>query len=289
MAEPAQIDIEDVARKPRAKKAELVKVEPTPAPVAPASDTAAIDNSPMVLLKAALDRGADMAVLEKLMDLQERWEGNQARKAFDAAMAAARAEIKPILKNRLVDHDTKAGGRKTYRHEDLAEIARSVDPVLARHGLSYRFRTTAEVNEPIRVTCVVSHRDGYSEENSLPGPRDESGNKNSLQSMGSTLTYLQRYTLKAALGLAASNDDDGKASGVNECLTDEQVSSLFSLIAETNSNVDQFLVAAKVEPFGEGVERDIDAVRTKLAEIKGPEFKRLHALLEAKKRKAALT
>ena len=27
------------------------------------------------------------------------------------------------------------------------------------------------------------------------------------------MTYLQRYTLKASLGLAASNDDDGKGAG----------------------------------------------------------------------------
>jgi hypothetical protein len=145
------------------------------------------------------------------MNLQERWEANQARKAFDDAMAAAKAEIPTINKNRMVDFTGKTGVRTHYRHEDLGEIARTVDPILAKHGLSYRFRTASPVGEPVTVTCVISHRDGHSEENTLVGPRDESGNKNAIQSIGSTLSFLQRYTLKAGLGLAASYDDEARS------------------------------------------------------------------------------
>jgi hypothetical protein len=79
--------------------------------------------------------------------------------------------------------------------------------------LSYRFRTETPINGPVIVTCIVSHRDGYSEENSLSAGRDDTGNKNSLQAMGSAITYLQRYALKASLGLAAGIDDDGRTAG----------------------------------------------------------------------------
>jgi hypothetical protein len=65
----------------------------------------------------------------------------------------------------------------------------------------------------ISVTCILSHRDGHSEETTLSGPPDASGNKNAIQAIGSTLTYLQRYSLVQALGLAAANDDDGRAAG----------------------------------------------------------------------------
>lgn len=270
MSEPVPIDLEDKIRKPR-KAAALVAVE---APTVPAT----VDNSPMVLLKAALDRGADMGVLEKLMDLQERWEANQARKAFDEAVSDAKARIKPIVRN--------ATGHNQKKYADFAAIAKEVDPVLGPLGLSYRFRSEQQDGK-ISVTCRLSHKAGHAEETTLTGPADTTGSKNAIQAIGSTTTYLQRYTLVLMLGLAASNDDDGNAAGTNQALTDEQVSSLFSLIAETNSNIDQFLIAAKVEPFDDGSERDIDAVRAKLAEIKGSEFKRLHALLETKKRKAA--
>ncbi|MFN0022779.1 MAG: ERF family protein, partial [Parvularculaceae bacterium] len=171
-------------------------------------------STPMEMLAAAINRNMPVETLDKLLTLQERWEKNETRKAFDAAMAAAKAEIPTISKNRTVDF-TSQKGRTHYRHEDLGEIARTVDPILAKHGLSYRFRTTSEPNQPITVACIIAHAAGYQEVNTLSAGRDESGNKNAIQSIGSTITYLQRYTLKAALGLAASLDDDGAATGAD--------------------------------------------------------------------------
>jgi hypothetical protein len=153
--------------------------------------------------------GQSLDIIDKLMNLQERWEANQGRKAFDQAIAAAKADIRPVIKNKVVDFTNKAGQRTHYQYEDLAEIARTVDPILGAHGLSYRYRTKQDGNR-VSVTCVVSHKDGYSEETSLSAANDESGNKNSIQSIGSAITFLQRYTLKAALGLAATVDVDGR-------------------------------------------------------------------------------
>jgi hypothetical protein len=158
--------------------------------------------TPMEMLNTALTRGADVTVLEKLMGLQERWEANQARKAFDAAIAAAKGEIGPIVRN--------ATGHNEKRYADFAAIARTVDPVLTKYGLTYRFRT--EQTDRINVTCILSHKDGHSETTTLAGPPDGSGSKNAIQAIGSTLTYLQRYSLVQMLGLASSNDDDGRAA-----------------------------------------------------------------------------
>jgi hypothetical protein len=168
--------------------------------------------TPMRLLEIATQRGGSVDELAKLMDLQLRWEQNQAKKAFDAAVSAAKSEIPVIIKNREVDF-TSSKGRTNYRHEDFAVIARTIDPILAQHGLSYRFRTSSKPNEPVIVTCILAHRDGHSEENSLDASRDDTGNKNGIQAIGSTITYLQRYTLKAALGIAVSADDDGRGAG----------------------------------------------------------------------------
>lgn len=199
--------------------------------------------TPMDMIDRALVAGADPATLEKLLALQERWEANQGRKAFDEAMAAAKAEIPTIRKNRVVDF-TSAKGRTYYRHEDLAEIASTVNPILGKYGLSYRYRVRSEVNEPVSVTCIVSHRLGYFEETTLTGPRDDSGNKNSLQQVGSTLTYLQRMTLKAALGLAASDDDDGRASGGGEDagpISADQAAEIRKAIKDTDTDEAAFL------------------------------------------------
>jgi hypothetical protein len=169
--------------------------------------------TPMEVLSSAVDGGADVATLAQLLTLQERWEKNEARKAFDSAMSEAKAEMPKVTKGREVDFTNREGKRTNYRYEDLASIAETINPTLSKYGLSYRFRTESPLNAPISVTCILSHRLGHSEENTLSAPRDEGAGKNSIQAIGSAVTYLQRYTLKAALGLAASYDDDGRSAG----------------------------------------------------------------------------
>ncbi len=226
------------------------ELEPMPTP-----------QTPMAMIDRALVSGAAPETLEKLLALQERWEANQGRKAFDEAMAAAKAEIPTIRKNRTVDF-TSSKGRTHYRHEDLAEIAATVNPILGKYGLSYRFKTTNAPNEPITVTCIITHRMGYYEETTLSGPRDESGNKNAIQQVGSTLVYLQRYTLKAALGLAASDDDDdGRASdGSQTPINDQQAATIRKLAEETGTEIDRLCRYLNVEAIPDIREGDFDRV-----------------------------
>lgn len=170
--------------------------------------------TPMQMLQYAMSQNADLDRLQKFMDLHLQWEKNQAKKAFDAAISLAKAEIKPIFKNREVDFVSKkeGAGRTNYKYEDFGQVAGEVDPVLAKHGLSYRHRP-AQQGHVLSITCILSHRDGHSEESTLSAGYDETGNKNSIQAIGSTATFLQRYTLKLALGLATTKDDDGRSAG----------------------------------------------------------------------------
>lgn len=197
--------------------------------------------TPLDMLNSAVERGADLPMLEKLMGLHERWEAGQARKAFDAAISAAKAEIPPVGRN--------AKGHNDRKYADFAAIARTVDPILSKHGLSYRFRTKQD--ERIHVTCILSHRDGHSEETTLAGPADNSGSKNAIQAVGSTLTYLQRYSLVQMLGLASSDDDDGKSAGIGEAINDDQLQTLQRKIMETDSDLPKFLRYFKVETLAD--------------------------------------
>lgn len=165
--------------------------------------------TPMSILNKAVESGTSVDVLEKLLALQERWGASEAKKAFDAAMSAAKAELPVLHKGNTVDFTT-ARGRTHYNYEDLASVARAIDPILSRHGLSYRWNTDSN-EASTTVTCILSHAAGHSEFNKLVAPNDISGNKNAIQAIGSAVTYLQRYTLKAALGLSASADDDGRS------------------------------------------------------------------------------
>ena len=191
--------------------------------------------TPMGMLDRAITSGASFETLKGLMDLQERFERNQGRKAFDKAVSAAKAEIPVIQKNR-DGHNSK--------YADFAALARAVDPILGKHGLSYRFRTVQD--DKINVTCILSHEAGHYEENSISGPPDNSGSKAAIQAIGSTLTYLQRYTLTQALGLAASDDDDGKAASAGEKVSDEQIATLRSLIVDVGADLPKLLAYLKV-------------------------------------------
>lgn len=227
--------------------------------------------TPMEMLDRAVSQNASVETLSKLMDLQERWEKNQARKAFSAAISAAKAEMPQIVKRKKVDFTT-AKGRTNYQYEDLASIMDQIGPVLSRHGLSVRYRTTADPNNPISVTCIISHAAGHEEENTLMAGRDDSGNKNSIQAIGSTVTYLQRYTLKAALGLAAAADDDGKHADDTGAISEGERQVVLGLIEETGTDIQKFCEFMEINS---------------IADLPKASFKRAVAKLEAKKQKVA--
>lgn len=216
--------------------------------------------TPMDMLDRAVASGASVEVLEKLMGLQERWEKNQARKEFDAAVAAAKAEIPPIARNK--------EGHNAKRYVDFSAIAKVVDPIITKHGLSYRF--TTEQTDRINVTCILSHRAGHSEKTTLSGPADATGNKNAIQAIGSTLTYLQRYSLVQMLGLAASDDDDGKKAGDDGPVSDEQADQIRTLLTETKTEIARFLKWASAES---------------VSDIPAAKFADAIAMLNAKKNK----
>jgi hypothetical protein len=50
---------------------------------------------------------------------------------------------------------------------------------------------------------------GHKIETSIEAGSDTSGSKNAIQAIGSTISYLKRYTLENVLGLSADEDNDG--------------------------------------------------------------------------------
>jgi hypothetical protein len=158
-----------------------------------------------------------------------------AESAFNAAMSAAKGELAPVIKTRDVDFTSaKTQTRTRYKYESFADVARVVDPVFTRFGLSYRFRVQ-QTGDIARVICIVSHADGHSEENPLEAKVDPGSTGMSMvQALGSALTFLQRYSLRAAIGLAAGIDDDGRAAGgASPKITTEQANELERLFDET--------------------------------------------------------
>jgi hypothetical protein len=174
--------------------------EPSATPLLP------VASSPyMRTIEALLLRDVDIGKLERLFDLQLAWEKNEARKAYIAALADLKKQVPiEIIKRKRADIP---GGAK-YQYADLAEVCDAAIGPMGQFGFTHRWKLEQE--EDIKVTCILTHAQGHSEEAYLRFPPDDSGKKTVIQQGISTVSYLERVTLLAVLGLAAKGmDNDG--------------------------------------------------------------------------------
>lgn len=214
----------------------------------PAGTALATTSNPFLpLVTLAMEKG-QVDQLERLFEMQMKWDADAQRKKFVAAMADFKAEAGgiTIVKSKQVRFTTQKGVTE-YMHAELHDITRALVPVMARHGLSHRW-VPEQTGKDIKVTCVMTHRDGHSESVSMVAQADDSGGKNSIQSIASTKTYLERYTLLAATGIATGgeDDDDGRSFGQaqaepEEMITQEQVKVLTDLIAAYVPRPEKFM------------------------------------------------
>lgn len=174
--------------------------------------------TPMDLLRLVTERGASVEQIGAFMDLMERQRKAEAQQAFVLAMAAFKKNPPTIEKTNTADFTTTKG-RTTYTYADLATVCTAVIASLAEHGISHDW----SVEQPgqghpdvgmICVTCTLTHEQGHSKSTTLKAPADGSGSKNAIQAIGSTVSYLERYSLLAACGIAVKEmgDDDGAGS-----------------------------------------------------------------------------
>ena len=166
-------------------------------------------SSPMGMMMAAMAQGASLEQVEKMMNLQERWEKREAEKAYNEAFARFKAEAVHIVKNRHVTAGPLTG--KSYA--ELHSVVDAITPALSKHGLSASWRLTRDEPQWLEVTCILKHTGGHFETVSMGGPPDAGGAKNAIQARASTKTYLERYTLKAVCGVAEGGEDDDGNGG----------------------------------------------------------------------------
>lgn len=174
------------------------------------------DQSPMGMLNQAIAQGYGPETISQLMELAKDWDQWQARRAFYHAMSAFRANAPILRKDKTVKFRDGNGNLVEYSHVKLPTIVSAVSEVMAPLGLSFRWNTSQLEGGRIRVDCIIRHEDGYEESTGLEAGTDTSGKKNSIQGVGSTVRYLQRYTLEAMTGVVSDDprvDDDGATGG----------------------------------------------------------------------------
>ena len=173
------------------------------------------DKSPAGMMLAALSQGASLEQVEKMMDLQERWEKREAEKAFRDAFAAFRGENIIIPKTKYVDR----GRGGSFHQAEYDQVCGRISPALSRHGFSFRhdqkFGSKKWVTDGVEsdiawvfVTCYLEHKAGHAETLTLEGPPGDLTVNTPTQNMQVTASYLKRQSLLAITGTATGGEDD---------------------------------------------------------------------------------
>jgi len=166
-----------------------------------------VEMTPMQMVRYAIDKGATPETLEKIMDLQERVEKSAAKKAWFDAMAKFKKHQPDIYKLRPVDVKKEGKSIYQYKFAPLEVMDSAIRKIAEPLGLYHRWEPSTN-GEKTRITCIVAHDAGHSESCYMEWTGDNSGGKNALQGIGSTGSYLQRYTLAMIYGIVIKDQDN---------------------------------------------------------------------------------
>ena len=119
---------------------------------------------------------------------------------LNAALCKAQSEMGPARKGKV-----NPAFRSNYA--DLASVIEAVQP-LHDHGIAYQ-QLVAVDGAVVTVRTILRHVSGQVLD---CGPMSARAKDESAQAVGSALTYLRRYSLQTACGIASA-DDDGQAAG----------------------------------------------------------------------------
>jgi hypothetical protein len=228
----------------------------------------AVQGDPIFALieRAATDPNFDVAKMEKLLEMQERQQANNAKAAFNRDFVAAKKAIKPLVRNKRNDQ-TKSN------YVDLEAVADAIDPILADHGFAPTFGTAvSDMEGHYKMVCDLLHEDGHERHYEANIPVDACGikgsrNKTDTHAFGSSTTYGRRYLKLMIFDIATKDDDGNAASPQPETLGPEEMTILDDLIRKSGVNRADFFKYAKVEG---------------MADIHLKNFEPLKKILEAK-------
>lgn len=201
----------------------VAKIETSSAP-AIAGESAALIS---MIERAARDPAVDIEKMERLFSMHERMTAQRAKASFLAAFASLQAELPAATRN------GKGHNAKTYaRFEDVVAALR---PHLHAHGfsLSHRVDTTGNI---IRITGILGHRDGHTEQTEMTLPPDTSGGKTAVHAMASAISYGKRYVTLTLTGIATEDDDDARKASEGTA-NDDKLAEIKMLIDQTKADI----------------------------------------------------
>jgi hypothetical protein len=238
--------------------------------------------TPMALLQLAIEREGSIDVIERLAKLQTDMLDREARLAYIQAFEDFKRNAPTIVK----DSEIVIKGQVMGKFAKLDQICDKLIPALLDVGITHRWKTTEGEGGRIVCTCYLRHRLGHEEQGATFGAAPEtSGFKNNVQAVGSTGSYLERYTLVASCGIAIKgldSIDSGNGSTSNK--QDGKLAETIALTHEENikkagcvDDLKRFYFAA----FGEADAVGDNSAKNIFGKLKDARYKQLH--LEGRK------
>lgn len=208
-----------MAKAKEPKTTAIVKVKDTPAQkaLAKAPQVSSVD----ALLSQAVGAGADIGTLERLMALRKDMLAEEAKKAFNKAMAEFQAECPVIEKTKSVS--TKSGD-EAYKYAPIESVISQVKVLIQKHG--FRYSTTMELSEDgtlVKAFCRVVHELGHEEISVMEVPLGaQTAVMSKSQVVAAAQTFAKRYAFLNAFGIM-TGDTDNDAAKVKEPADDDKV------------------------------------------------------------------
>jgi ERF superfamily len=168
---------------------------------------------PYALLSKAIEVGAGIETVERLVALAQEVRALQAREAWYGAMAQFQKDCPKIHKTLTARIQTSRASFN-YSYAPLSEILDVIQPVMAPLGLSVSWRLPRIVDDRVITSCRVAHAMGHVEDSGeIAVPiitKDPEIGASPPQRVGAAMTYARRYSLMAIVGLAPEEDDDAQ-------------------------------------------------------------------------------
>ena len=157
--------------------------------------------------RAARDPDVNVEKMERLFAMRKEIALEVAMSAFNAAMNAAQAEMRPIA----ADADNP---QTRSKYASYAQLDRKLRPIYTQHGFSVSYdEADSPLPEHMRVLAYVSHSGGYTRTYRTDMPVDGKGAKGGdvmtkTHARGAGKAYGMRYLLKAIFNVAVGEDDN---------------------------------------------------------------------------------
>lgn len=163
-----------------------------------------------LIANMATDSGADVAKLEKLIELQNSVLDREAKKEF----ARDFIKMKPRLPRVISLHKNT---QTSSMYAKLEDINRIIDPILAEFNFATQHKIVAQTEKLVTVRVELWHVSGHIESTDLSMPLDDAGlagktNKTAVHAIASTIMYLRRVGECALLNISTGQDTDGNTT-----------------------------------------------------------------------------